>query len=198
MDWLHLGGVVLTKIIIRGVRGKRQEFVEYLNRHIPDAVWVWDEKFDAYDTFLRGLDEAGDEAAVHMEEDTILTVNFRQKLEAEIAKRPDNSINFFSLREKDISIGSRWDKKFGMNQCHYLPAGHSRLLAEYGRNVWEKEMDRQHRGYDTMMNDWYKSRKEAHWICCPNLVDHRVSRSLIDSRRGSTNRQSKTFVEPAE
>jgi len=46
---------------------------------------------------------------------------------------------------------------------------------------------------DTMIGDWLKKRKERYWVVVPNLADHQIGKSAIDSRR-SSKRVSKTFA----
>ena len=144
-------------------------------------------------TFLAAMRQAGQDAAVHMEEDILITQNFYQKLLAEIAKRPNEVIQFFSMREADLIIGSRYDNSYMMNQCVYFPAGFSALLLDY-YHVWDKKV--QHpTGTDIMINDFLRSRKEKYWIHVPSLVEHRIAQSRINPRR-SSKRQSKTFKDP--
>jgi hypothetical protein len=80
-----------------------------------------------------------------------------------------------------------------MAQCFYLPAGYSALIADF-KQYWS-EFDAHPTGVDLMVNDFLRLRKEKYWIHIPNLVDHRVAKSLIDPRR-SSKRQSKTFTDP--
>jgi hypothetical protein len=185
---------VPTRIIIKAVPG-RDQFFPYLRRHLPHAEWCMDIGRGATDTFLRGLEMSGDDASIHMEDDVILTRDFVAKVEAAIAARPSEMIQFFSMRKDDLTVGSRYDRAFMMNQCHYFPPGHCRLLLEYAR-VWPGWAT-DPTGYDTLMQQWMRSRKERYWIHCPSLVDHRVARSVINPRR-SSRRQSLTFVDPVE
>ena len=181
------------RIIIKGMK-ERQPFIDYLRKYLPQAEWCMDEKNDHMDTFLRALRMAGDEPCVHLEDDIILTENFYEKLTTAIKERPNNFIQFFSMRKADLEVGSRWDRSYLMNQCIYLPATYSNLIADF-YEVWDKKIEHSS-GSDLMINDWLKSRKEKYWIHIPNLVDHRISKSMIDKRRASTNRQSKTFERP--
>jgi hypothetical protein len=182
----------MVRIIIRAVR-ERGEFIDYLKKFLPDAEWCFDEKHDAMHTFIKGMRMAGDDPCIHMEEDIILTKNFKQKIAKAITQKPFNLIQFFSMRKDDIRIGSRWDSKFMMNQCHYNPPTYSRLIADY----WEKWDGRivDPMGYDLMMQHFLRDRKEKYWIHVPSLVEHRVAKSKIDPRR-SSKRQSLTFEEP--
>lgn len=177
------------RIIIRAVR-ERAEFIAYLQRELPSAEWCFDERRDAMDTFLRALNMAGDDPVVHMEEDVILCKGFLEKLEREIAARPENVVQFFSMRKADLEIGSRWDNNFLAALCFYLPAGYSRQILSF-YDVWPRKAEHP-TGLDLTVCDWLKARKEKYWIHVPNLVDHRIAKSAINPKR-STKRQSLTF-----
>ena len=114
------------------------------------------------------------------------------KIALEIEKRPDDVIQFFSMRKDDLTIGSRYINggRFCMNQCFYLPAGMSRDILDY-MDSWGRYAEHP-TGYDILMADFFKSRKIKYWNVCPNLVDHAQGKSRIDPRR-SSKRQSFTF-----
>jgi hypothetical protein len=184
----------MVKILIRAVK-ERGEFIDYLKKHLPQAEWCFDEKQDAMHTFIKGMRMAGDEPCIHMEEDIILTRDFVKKANKVITQKPFSLIQFFSMRKDDIRIGSRWDGKFMMNQCHYNPPYYSNLITDYWER-WDKKID-DPMGYDLMMQEFLKERKEKYWISVPSLVDHRVAKSMIDPRR-SSKRQSLTFQDGVE
>lgn len=177
------------RIIIRAVR-ERQQFVDYLTEKLPHAEWCFDQTKNALDTFASALQMANNDAVVHMEEDTILTDNFIEKLHTAIQEHPNNVIQFFSMRKADIEVGSRWDNHFLMTQCFYMPPTYSAQLLTY-YPTWEAK--KLNPGwFDVMVQEWLKLRREKYWIHVPSLVDHRVAVSAIDKRR-SSKRQSKTF-----
>ena len=196
------------RIIVQAME-ERGPYIEYVKKHLPGAVFCYDEKQDAMDTFLRAMEMAGEGPSVHMEEDVILTKKFYPKLMAVINERrrvlnrqfkTESMIQFFSMRQADLTIKSRWDSNFAMNQCVYHPRGYSRMLLEYSKE-WIPANPEHPWGYDTMMNDWLKGRKERHWIHVPSLVDHRVGKSMIGVSSGhgrSSKRQSLTFHDPEE
>ena len=200
----------MTRFVLRAVRS-RQLFVDYLVERIPGLEIVWDQKQDAFETFRRALQHVGAEPAVHLEEDIVLTRDFCAKAEAVIALHPKHVIQFFSMRKADLAIGSRWDRDFQMNQCHYFPAGFGQALLAYypgwaARKLRSMAVDlsdtaarttalRKIQGYDEMMKEWFKVTKIDYWIHVPSLVDHRIARSAIDPRR-SSKRQSLTFTDP--
>ena len=100
------------RFLVKAVPGERVECIKYLKRVLPQIEIVWDKTFNHMDTFLSALDRAGDDAVVHMEDDIILTKNFERKILRAIKKHPDNLIQFFSMREADLTVGSRWDISF--------------------------------------------------------------------------------------
>lgn len=179
------------KIIIKAVP-ERQDFIRYLKKHLPDALFCFDEKKCAFDTFLRSLAMAGDSACIHMEEDILLTKNFKNKSLQVISQKKNELIQFFSMRKKDLTIGSRWDNSFLMNQCFYSPEGFSKNLLEFYPFWAEKNLEQHPNGTDQMVCDYLKHIKKKYWIHVPSLVDHRVAKSIIDPRR-SSKRQSLTF-----
>jgi len=180
----------MTRIIIRAVK-ERQGYVDYLQQNLPDAEVCWDSTRNAMNTFLDSLRVAGDDAVIHMEDDAVLATNFRERVEEEIAKQPDKVIQFFSMRKGDIEIGSRWDGNFLAAVCFYFPEGYSKELLSYFP-VWGNRKAHP-TGLDTMIGDWLKKRKERYWVVVPNLADHQIGKSAIDSRR-SSKRVSKTFA----
>jgi hypothetical protein len=184
----------MVRMIVKAVP-ERIEYIKYLKKNLPDAEFCIDKKRSAWDTFLRSLEMAGIDACLHMEEDIILTKNFKYKINAVISEKPDNFIQFFSMRKKDLTDGSRWDNNFLMNQCWYSPKGYSKAILDFALKWAKDNLDKHPSGTDTMVSDFLKSRKEKYWIHCPSLVDHRVAKSMIDPRR-SSKRQSLTFVDP--
>ncbi len=128
------------RIIIKAVKD-RQEFIDYLAERLPHAEFCFDEKRCAFDTFLRSLEMAGDDPAIHMEEDILITKDFVKKANAVITGKPFNLIQFFSMRKKDITVGSRWDNDFLMNQCFYAPPMYSKQMRNF---------------YESWKDDWLK------------------------------------------
>ena len=184
----------MVRMIVKAVPD-RIDYIKYLKENIPNSEWCIDKNKSAWDTFLRSLEMAGDDPCVHMEEDIILTSNFELKLNRVIEEMPETFIQFFSMRKKDLTEGSRWDNNFLMNQCWYAPSGYSSKILKFAKDWAVNNLEIHPSGTDTMVCDFLKSRKEKYWIHCPSLVDHRVSKSMIDPRR-SSKRQSLTFVDP--
>ncbi|NBQ17947.1 hypothetical protein EBU24_06545 [bacterium] len=171
------------------------EMIKYLKARLPHAEWCIDYNKDGFANWNKAMLLAGNDPCVHMEEDIILTVNFVEKLEKAISEHPNDLIQFFSMRKKDITEGSRWDNNFLMNQCFYMPAGFSLDCYNYN-DEWDKEERAKNpAGWDLMMDRWLKARKRKYWIHVPSLVEHRIAKSAVDKRR-SSKRQSKTFVDP--
>lgn len=161
---------------------------------IPGVVMCCDVDHNAMHTFRSSLELAGDAPCVHMEDDIILCRDFMRRVEDEISKRPDDVIQFFSMRKDDLTIGSRYinGSLFSTNLCFYLPAGMSRELLQF-MGSWDRYSEHP-TGYDILMSDFFKERKIKYWNVCPNLVDHKQVKSRINPKR-STKRQSLTFRE---
>lgn len=180
------------RLIIRAVP-ERADCIAYLRRHLPYAEWCFDERRDAWDTFIRALRMAGEDPAVHLEEDILLTRQFRAELDTAIAEYPFAVQQFFSMRKADVTHGTRWDRNYLMNQCFYLPPTYSRQVADYAA-TWPRRAEHP-TGTDTMLNDFLKHRKEGYLLRVPSLVQHREIKSAINARR-SSKRQSLTFRDP--
>ena len=163
-------------------------WIDYLNNHISNLEVCMDTEQCAMHTWNKSLAMAGDDPHVNLEDDIILTNNFVEKIEAVIAERPNEVIQFFSMRQKDITVGSRYDNSYLMAQCTYYPAGYAPQILSYEWALLEQEPT----GLDLLVCHWLRSRKEKYWIHCPSLVEHRIAKSRIDTRR-SSKRQSKTF-----
>lgn len=179
----------------------REEYANYIDKRIPDVIQSYDNFTDAgrfkstsYKNAQQAWRLAEDNPCVQMEDDIILCDNFKSKCLKAISERPNDVIQFFSRRKADLEIGSRYESggSFLMHQCYYLPRGMARHVHEYSiwyENNCEEGMTSPN---DWVTRDFFKLNKIKYWVHIPNLVDHRVSVSLIDSRR-SSKRQSYTF-----
>lgn len=160
---------------------------------LTDGEIVWDQKKNAMDTWRLVMAAAGDDAVIVLEDDVELAENWRERIEAAIAERPLQVIQFFSMRGADLTVGSRYEpgRTFLMNQCYYLPEGYARQLLEFA-DGWEERTSKHPWGYDIAMATWLQGRKEKYWLHVPSLVQHEPWESQIDTRR-PRRRQSATF-----
>lgn len=156
---------------------------------------VWDTDQHAFHTWRDVLRRAEDGPVVVLQDDVILTDNWRDKIEAVIAEHPGDVIQFFSLRRNDDELGSRYlpGRSYLMNQCYYLPVGMPGSLLEFVRN-WETEHPELSTGDDSAMAAYLRANRLRYWLHVPSLVQHRTWTSEINSRR-PRNRQSRTFEE---
>ena len=168
-------------------------YLTYLRARIPQLEVVTDTTRSCLDTFIAQLDVIGPDPALRMQDDIILTMDFLAKATQEIHEHPTSVIQFFSMRADDVTVGSRWDRSYMMNQCCYLPHGYAVLLAEFAPK-WRAKHPEHPNADDTMLNDWLRSRKEQYWLSVPSLVQHRVAKSRLGAR--SSKRQSPTFADP--
>ncbi|MDD3051954.1 MAG: hypothetical protein PHR06_12540 [Candidatus Cloacimonetes bacterium] len=171
----------------------RQDCIDYLKQHLSNAEYIIDAG-TSRESFLEALRVAGNDAVVLMEEDIWLTKNFKEKAEIVIEEHPEEIIQFFSMRQADIDVGSRYEpgRTFMMNQCTYLPAGYSKELLDYFP-LWDNKVNHVSAN-DIFIADFLKERKEKYFLYVPSLVDHREGKSLINPRR-PTKRQAKVFVD---
>lgn len=182
------------KYVVTAVK-ERLPFIMYLEKHIPDLQVVWDKHRDPMETFMRAWGEHPDGASLRFQDDIILTKNFLEKVHHVIDNNPNDVIQFFSMRKKDIDVGTRWESGGNWigNLCHYLPDGMAGEIFDYGLN-WSG-IEENPTADDLLMRDFFKHKKIKYLLHCPNLVDHAEVYSVIDRKR-SKYRSSKTFVEP--
>lgn len=133
-------------------------------------------------------------AAVILEDDIILCADFMKKALKEIEQKPNDLIQFFSMRQDDLTVGSRYitGSKYLMNQCFYAPLSILTLIYQTFDEFEEVRQDNRIGGTDSLIAYTLKKHKLRYWNVVPNLVDHKASVSAIDKRRSSA-RQSFTF-----
>lgn len=177
--------------VIRAVK-ERQAFVDEILKQIPDAIVYYDEFGDAMKSYLHVCKNIiKGQPAVLLEDDIILTSNFKNKIETVIAKYPKMLINFFSLSKKYTQPHFKKGREYCMNQCEYFPEGFSLKVVEAYEH-WSKR-EEEPNAYDYLVGyAWGNSNPYLVW--CPSLVQHREIKSIIDPRR-SSKRQSITFEE---
>lgn len=157
---------------------------------------VWDRTKNIMDTFVSVLDEAGDDAALVLQDDVQLRDDWHPMATQAVEEHGEMLIQFFSIRASDVGRESYRNNASGymMNQCYYLPPGMAADLAEYAR-AWIEEHPG-HTGDDTCIQDYLKHRRMHYWHHVPSLVQHRTWPSATGKGR-STRRQSPTFEEKA-
>ena len=177
--------------VIRAVE-ERRPFVEETLKQIPDAVVYYDEFRDPMRSYLHVCENIiKGQPCVLMEDDIVLTSNFKEKAESVIERYPDTLINFFSLTKK--YTGPHWKKgrQYCMNQCEYFPEGFSLRVVE-AYKTWPLK-EKEPTAYDFLVGyAWGSNRWYLVWS--PSLVQHRQVKSIINPRR-SSKRQSVTFEE---
>jgi len=185
------GGFVenyLMKIIMRTTL--ERDIFEY--DKIPGILYSKIEKHDAYENFQNALLMAGNDPALHLEDDIIFNSGFIVDVNKIIGEHKASVIQFFSMRGDDLTIGTRYinGARFIAALCFYLPIGMSADILNYSY-TWERREEHP-TGSDLMVADYLKKEKIKYLNICPNLVDHKVAKSLINSKR-SSKRVSLTF-----
>lgn len=156
------------------------------------GVIVWDRTRNAYETFLACLLMAGREPTIHLEDDVDLCPRWRERIEEAIAARPEDLIQFFSIRPSDVGKPSHYrpGRDFMNNQCWYAPARMAEPLAEAVAASKYRGMPKA--PYDSALHDFLGDRRERYWQHLPSLVQHLPWKSRINPRRPA-HRQSLTY-----
>lgn len=177
--------------VIRAVESRR-DFVDEILKQVPEAIVYYDEFGNAMKSYLHVCENIiKDEPAVLLEDDIVLTSNFKQKIESVISEYPEILINFFSLSKKHVKPHFKKGREYCMNQCEYFPAGFARKVVDAYKDWPLKE--KEPTAYDFLVGyAWGYNKPYLVW--CPSLVQHRQVKSIIDPRR-SSKRQSITFKE---
>jgi hypothetical protein len=183
------------RFIVRAVPS-RAEYINYLQKELPTAEWIIDHDYQgAMFTYLQALESLDNKSGILMEDDALLCSGFIKKAEEEIARRSFDFINFFSMRKADLEIGSRWYSDYTCNVCTYIPEDHADKILVWHKKYWipaSYEGNKSTSACDLFLRSYFKAHKIKCWIVVPNLIDHRIGKSAIDSRR-SSKRISKTF-----
>jgi len=179
------------KYIMRTCTG-REDYARYVHDKIPNLIELKDEDSDPMKNFMNALEAAEDDEAIHFEDDVILADDFIAKSRVVIDENPNMVIQFFSMRKADLVVGTRLENgsNFLAAVCFYLPPKMSKGLRAYFPK-WER-WEEHPTGLDLTVADYLKKTKQKYLIHCPNLADHRIGKSEIDSRR-SSKRVSLTF-----
>ena len=171
---------------------ERKDLGSYF-RDIPDLEMSAIEEKCAYKNFQNALKIAGEESALHLEDDIILCDNFLERIMAVVEARSSDFIQFYSGNVKDdFRIGTRYERgeRFCMAQCFYTPKGMSAEILKFSyTNHYAFEPGA---FLDLMVAEYLKARRLKYLVVCPSLVDHKVGVSLIDPKRKK--RTSKNFI----
>lgn len=173
---------------------EREAYVAALADELPDLEIVRDSDRSAMTTFLQALALIGRDGAVLLQDDVLLTSDFRRKAEAVIDQHVTTLVQFFSMRQSDLKLGSRRQpgRRFLALLCVYLPPAYADAIASYYPR-WPKRGGNFRGWVDVMVRDWLVEHRLSYWLHSPSLVQHRQVRSVIDPRR-SSRRQSPSFV----
>ena len=177
--------------VVQAVK-EREAYVTEILRQVPEAIVYYDEFHDVQKAYLHICkDIIKGEPCVLMQDDIILTSDFKNKIESVISSYPDTLINFFSLSKKYLTPHWKKGREHCMAQCEYYPKGFSldvvRVYEEWKSRYKETSAIDFLAGYA-----WGNNKPYLVW--CPSLVQHRVAKSVIDPKR-SSKRQSITFEE---
>jgi hypothetical protein len=153
---------------------------------------VWDSEHSAFATYRDVLTAMGDDAAILLEDDAVLTEGWREKIEQVIESRPDRVIRFFEMskfeRTWEPGLHERPGRGFGSNVCVYYPAG---IAAQFLQ--WSAERAGPDEKYhDLLFGKFLHAAQIDYLLHVPSLVQHQPWTSTVMPGR-SRKRQSRTF-----
>lgn len=176
------------RYIVRAIES-RLPTVEKIKEQIPEAEVLIDKTGNAMKSFLAACEYVGDDPCVMLEDDIVLTANFKEKIEAAINGKEDMLINFFSLSRKFTASHFKPWYQFCMNQCVYMPRGFCLVCVEKYEAWRAYDKYKNPTAYDYLMGyAWHKD----YFVYCPSLVQHMEGKSAINPKR-NPKRQSITF-----
>jgi hypothetical protein len=154
---------------------------------------VWDRDHSSALTFRRLIEAAGDQSAILLEDDIELCPDWRRRVEAVVAARPDQVIQFFSTRGSDVGRGphDRPGADFVNSQCFYLPG---RLAGPLRDQLAAEPVVPNGPGClnDLALARVLKARRERYHQFLPSLVQHLPWRSAANPSR-ALHRDSLTY-----
>lgn len=156
-------------------------------RQIPTAELCFDDVGGALRNFLKSLRMAGEDAAVNLEDDIVLTSSFEEKIRAVVEQKPHAVIQFFSRKS---GLESRWEtgRTYLWAQCTYYPPGLCSEIADWSAGY--ADLDHASQPLDCMVAEYLSAHRRKYWVHVPSLVDHRDGVSAIDRRRPRVRRSA--------
>lgn len=180
--------------VIRAVR-EREHFVKEILKDIPEAIVYYDDVFhNAMDSYLYVCKNiVKGQPAVLLEDDVILTSNFKQKIEEVIEEYPEILIKFFDLGKTYKKPHFKKGREYCSNLCEYFPKGFSEKVCNKYEEWKAKDKGKNPTAYDYLVGyAWGENKPFLVWN--PSLVQHRDGKSQINPKR-TAKRKSVTFEE---
>lgn len=187
------------RIVLMTCKG-REHLAQNIINQIPNVILNYDDYEDsgkftttAYFNYVRAIYYLQGTGGIIMEDDVVLCKDFVKRAKNALKEHPDEIIQFFSMRKKDLEVGTRVEpgRNYLMAQCTYFPAEVLKEIIEYEPTFY-KNTTEPHSPNDVLVQEALHHYKRNYVIYVPNLVDHMEETSMIDSRR-SRKRQSLTF-----
>ena len=156
---------------------------------------IQDNGIGAVNTFIKIMDNDTDDL-MYFEDDVTLCKNFIIEMNKAFHKVGcDKIIQFFTLKKSLNDIELKRGSTYCQNQCFFIPAKLRKELVEYYNTIWHTSICFRDNptAMDYLIRDFLKDNKYKYWIYIPNLVQHIIGKSVIDSRR-SSKRQSIYYI----
>lgn len=168
---------------------KRKKFVEeYLHKLLPDAVVVWDEKNDVWDTRRRCLEqhlESGKKWCLTIQDDCLIADDFLKKAVSFISLHNRPKRRSFSFQFYFWATGNGYVIPAMRRGFHRGTGMKSGLAICLNREVigglleYWKDSPRLLRHDDSRIGEFLRKRRIFTMYPAPSLVQHRDSESLI-------------------
>lgn len=169
---------------------RREEMVEYLLDKLGDVPVLYDEGQGIWANRVQAT-MAYDPNATHhlvLQDDAILCHDFVNEVQQLIDKKPNHAFSLYfgdRVRTRQTALDNL--DAGGWEQCWFswglaivLPVPIIESAIAYG----ERQTDISAHD-DTRLARFMKSRQHPVWYPLPSLVDHRVSKSLMENSEGS-------------
>lgn len=183
---------------------ERMENALKVKQVIPELELVYAdaEKCDLFDTHLDSLltDENVYDGVVMLEDDVILSKDFRSHLNRVLSTHSGDVVQFFerALAQKPLTGGWKNGAEFFSCVCYYMPARFTKVFSNHrNREEFREYFAKKHEpwGYpiDCYIAHVLGRNKMVYWREMPYIVQHSALQSTFKGR--STKRQSKYFID---
>ena len=182
----------------------REHNVEIMKREIPELKVIpctMDNVFPAFVASFYIEDEY--DGMVLLEDDILLCKDFKNKVEALIAQRPNEVISMFesACSRGELHSEYRNGREFMWNQCNYYPREIGRIISDPKWMIpfiewFDKKGEVWGYPSDTYIGYVLGKNKIKYWMEVPFLVQHLDMKSNFKGR--PSNRQSRYFIDDIE
>ena len=166
---------MVTQIIIRATKNRKQFVENYMLQKIPNAHVVYDEELKRDNSaFVKLLSELKENSII-IEDDQFISDNFNEESSKLIEKYPDNVICFsqlITLHDNHILIGLN-NTDILTTFALYIPI----KVAHYFAKWYEEQTNIWHEYYGNALAAYLKQINSQIYFCSESLTGHDISQS---------------------